>query len=333
MKCRLSSILSPAGRTLLVLCLAALAFVSQGRPSYGTAFISSTFTNGGNPKTAAYPNANSDFFRWQQSTITYAFTPAWVAAYGVGAEAPVSRAFATWTASLTGNNTAPTDATAANVNFNTANGDYGITTSTGVFDLQSVALHEIGHTIGLTHPNDGNSPNYNVVAGDWGAAAALPAGSHPVMWSTIPAGKDLQVLTLDDIRASQFLYSTAAAGAGNGPAGGPVFGNNATGLTFQQVAFNPNATNNNQSILIDAGTASSTVADALAVTFRRTGGTFAAVGGFTYTTANNNSLMTIDFPIPVPEPSSIVLAFLGVAGMAVVVLRRQASALALARLA
>jgi hypothetical protein len=174
-------------------------------------------------------------------------------------------------------------------------------------------LHEIGHAIGYDHPNpaSGNGANnYNVVAGDW-VNAALPALSHPIMWDTITQNISRQQLTLDDIQAAQFLYSTNAAGVGTGTAGGPVFGNNAVALNFSNITGGGGSPD----ILFNAGPLPGTVLGSTINTL----GFMGVPGGFTYTKAVNATAMVIT--IRVPEPSTYVLWIMAAGGFAVVVFR------------
>jgi PEP-CTERM motif len=299
-------VLRASAATLIV--LSALALL--GHSSKGAAISSNSFGLGGNPQTAPYPNKASNFFRWEQPTITYAFDPTFTVPYGAAGQSEVSKAFATWAAGITAN-TGPSDQSAA-----FGGTDVSIIGVGAIVDLQSIALHEIGHAIGFDHSNpaSGNGANnYNVVAGDW-VNAALPVGSHPIMWDTIAANTSRQQLTLDDIQAAQFLYSTNTAGASNGAAGGPVFGNNAVALSFSDITGMAGIPD----ILFKAAPLSGLK---VASTINSLG--FLNVSGFTYTKAFNDGVhaTAMVITIRVPEPSTYVLWIMAASGFAVVVFR------------
>ena len=174
---RFGLVLRASAATLIVLS----TLVLLGHSSKGAAISSNSYGLGGNPLTAPYPNTKSNFFRWEQAPLTYAYDPTFTAAYGAAGQSEVSKAFATWSAGIAAV-TGPVDQSAA-----FGGTDVSILGAGGIFDLQSVALHEIGHAIGFDHPNpaSGNGANnYNVVTGDW-VNGALPGASHPIMWHTI----------------------------------------------------------------------------------------------------------------------------------------------------
>ncbi len=293
--------LRASGATLIVLSTLALL----GHSSKGAALSDNSFGLGGNPQTAPYPNTASNFFRWEQAPITYKFDSTFTTAYGAAGKTEVDAAFATWAASIS--------ATSGLASQSAAFGgtDVAILGVGGIFDLQSVALHEIGHAIGFDHPNpaSGNGANnYNVVSGDW-VNAGLPGGSHPIMWDTIAQNISRQQLTIDDIYAAQFLYSTTSAGAGNGGAGGPVFGNSAVALSFSEIlAGSPD-------ILIQAAPLAGL---SLGSTINTLG--FLNVPSFQYTQATNFIPTAMVITIQVPEPSTYVLWIMAAGGFAVVVL-------------
>ena len=297
--------LRASAATLLVLG----TLILLGHSAKGAAISDFAFGEGGDPKTAPYPNPASDFFRWEHAPLTYAFDPSFTAVYGSAGRSEVNKAFATWAASITADDTAPLDQ--SDVFGGT---DVSVLGLGGNVDLQSVALHEIGHAIAFDHPNfdSGNEANnYNVVAGDW-VQADLPAGSHPIMWDPFALNISRQQLTLDDIRVAQFLYSTNSPGAGMGDAGGPVFGNSAVALSFSDIT----GTGGSPDILFKGANTPGLVASITNTLGFSNGG-----DELFYTIAINATAMVIT--IGVPEPSSLVLLSLGVLIISAVAWRRR----------
>jgi PKD repeat protein len=69
--------------------------------------------------------------------------------------------------------------------------------------FRTAVMHELGHVLGLHHPNQVESIHSTTPASDWDSA---------VMHSSVPASKPETPQT-DDIQGMQYLYGTAAVGA------------------------------------------------------------------------------------------------------------------------
>ena len=283
--------------TRSIIAAAVLACVSLGGfEARGAAFIDTTV----NPANFGSPLAPANnFIRYQQAAINYSFTAAFTTSYGAAGQAAVVAAMTTWNSAV-----ATAVAPGANPAANSAviqAADPRIL-NFGNSDLQSVALHEIGHTLGLHHTETGGAANnYNVVAGAWVAGAEIPA---PIMHSTIAPLLRIRTLTNDDLFASQFLYDAGVAGNGQGNIGGPVFGNAAVAFTLTQVPI-AQAHSITVTALPLANFVATCGAGILACVTPASINTNASAGAWRVITSG-----TIFFPIP--EPSSIALFGLGI---------------------
>ena len=72
----------------------------------------------------------------------------------------------------------------------------------GEYDIESVALHETGHAIGLEHPDIADDLGRNFDS----SGASIMASGLEVMNSTIASGEISRVLTSDDIIGLNIIY-------------------------------------------------------------------------------------------------------------------------------
>jgi hypothetical protein len=286
-----------ARSTRMMVVAAVLACVPLGSfEARAAAFIDNTVNPAifGNPLAPA-----NNFIRYQQAAINYAFAPAFVGAYGAAGQAAVVAAMTSWNAAV-----ATAVAPGANPAANSAAiqaGDPRVKNFPN-HDLQSVALHEIGHTLGLHHTDTaGAANNYNVVGGAWVAGAEI---ASPIMHSTIAPNLRIRTLTNDDLAAAQFLYDAGPAGNGQGNIGGPVFGNGAVAFTLTQVPI-AQAHAITVTALPWVNFVATCGAGILACVTPASINTNASAGNWGVITSG-----TIFFPIP--EPSTIVLLGLGI---------------------
>ncbi|HEY2840587.1 MAG TPA: matrixin family metalloprotease [Pirellulales bacterium] len=311
--------------------LAIVLALGVSQNALGVALETGTFGVGprgdgfGEPSSGILLGSSGDFFRWQNpaplgtQTISYSFTPAFVAKYGLAAEAKITSDLGQWASWV---NKAALPAQSISKAFNAGNpqNDIRLLGFAQTYDFESVALHEIGHVLGLDHsdvasglnkntteinkavlptpgtPADPTLANYNVNGAGAFVVGALPGAAHPVMWSVLAANTDRQSLTTDDVYGIQYLYGAGLGGNGTGAALGPAFGGGSA-LNFNPVA-------NNGNIVFDVGMLGpNTLAETNVNTAAGAGGLLDAP--FVASSA------TVTFAIP--EPSTWLLLGLGLA--------------------
>lgn len=127
-------------------------------------------------------------FRWSTAGLNFSFDQSFSNAFGQNGKQAVTDAFALWDAAFGQQNAALTT---------------GFQTGMPIADIESIALHEIGHALGLHHTDQAGAQNKNY--GPNGNIALSNPGA--VMHSQLNFGEIQRTLSQDDVDGINYLYS------------------------------------------------------------------------------------------------------------------------------
>lgn len=141
-------------------------------------------------------------FRWSMPTITVAASASFLEAFGAGGVEAVDRSVGRWAVA------SETDPAQAPESARVPAREGGI-----VYDLESIIVHELGHALGLGHPDRAAAGGKNYASD----GSPVPTTGTEVMFSGMPNSTIVRDLTRDDVAGIRYLYDEENVNPLDGP--------------------------------------------------------------------------------------------------------------------